>query len=188
MTTLPAFPVGVAVLPRAGFPVDLAADEAARAAIAAHAGVTAIERLEARLLFSRWLRGGVEVTGRLRASLEQPCVVTLDPVRQEIDENVLMRFVPAGSELARAGAGSPEELILDPEGEDPPEPFDGEAIDAWAVAIESLVLAIDPFPRAPGAHLPEQARDAESDDFDAESPFAALKKLKTGLSDPGAGA
>ena len=78
-------------------------------------------------------------------------------------------LVPANSKLA---APPSPEMVLDAEGDDPPETFEGDTIDLAEVWMEFLALAIDPFPRAPGAELPETADDPKP------SPFAALAALR----------
>ena len=52
----------------------------------------------------------------------------------------------------KAGA----EVVIDPDAPDPPEILDGPTIDVGAMAEENFVLAIDPYPRAPGAALPAE--------------------------------
>jgi hypothetical protein len=45
---------------------------------------------------------------------------------------------------------------------------------------EQLALALDPYPRAPGAVLPEAAEAGTPGEAKAESPFAVLESLKRG--------
>ncbi len=69
------------------------------------------------------------------------------------------------------------ELDLDPDADDPPDVLEGDKIDLGAYVVEDLSLAIDPFPRKPGAAF-------EAPDTGAEiSPFAVLAKLKGGTPD-----
>jgi hypothetical protein len=58
---------------------------------------------------------------------------------------------------------------------EPPEPLQDGAIDLGAVATEFLILAVDPYPRRPGAVF-----DAPPAGDPAAHPFAALAALKTG--------
>lgn len=173
---LPRFMVRVDTLPKNGFSVSLESTNAEREAIARHAEVLSVEQLHCTLKLSRWRSDGVRVEGDLMARVTQACVITLDPVEQRIDEPIAMTFLPEGSGLTTPRSGEAAELLLDPEGEDPPEIFSGNAIDVWSVALEALVLAIDPFPRAAGAELPEN--DQEDELVAEKSPFAALEQLK----------
>jgi hypothetical protein len=167
---LPVFAVHVRVLPANGFPVELEAKGGELEQLARFCGVARFEFAAASLRVSRWRGGGVEVTGRIRARCQQPCVVTLVPVAQEIDVPVQATFVPAGSRMdARHGDGD-HELLLDPEGPDAPEPFEGDEIDVWRLVAETLALVVDYWPRAPGATLDPRWSDVSRPD----SPFAAL--------------
>ncbi len=81
-------------------------------------------------------------------------------------EVIAVRFAPD----AAADPGPVVEL-----GEhDPPDPLLGSAVDLAAVVTEFLALAIDPYPRKPGAVFvtPVELKDPTA------SPFAALDKLK----------
>lgn len=120
---------------------------------------------------------GWHVQGVLGASITQTCVVTLDPVRNRIDTEVDIRFVPAASIESPEGEGEIDETL---------EPL-GDVIDLGLIATEALALAIPPYPRKDDAALPENL--AESDDDAPESdepakPFAGLAALRAKLKDP----
>ncbi len=124
---------------------------------------------------------GWRIEGRLDAELVQACVVTLEPVSQVVDEPVARDYVPEDE------YSPPAELDLDPEAEDDPDPFDA-VIDPGQLALESLALTLDPYPRAPGvppaeyqAAPPGAAPLAESD----LKPFAKLSVLKEKLGQGG---
>lgn len=165
------YPIDVRRLPQKGFPVVVEPDAKARAELARVHGLVSVERFRAELLFVAWKRGGISVTGSVRATIVQQCIVTLEPIEAEIDEDVDLVFVPEGSALARDTIEEGE-LVLSADGPDLPETFDGVSIDAGAVAEEAFALAIDPYPRKPGAELPSTG----SGDRD-ESPFATLRGL-----------
>lgn len=171
----PRFEIVVAVLPSAGYAASLVAGEDDLPGLAEATGVARCERVSADIVARRWRREGVEISGRVSAELEQPCIVSLDPVRQSIDAEFVSTFVPAGSALSVPAAGD-RELVLDPEGEDPPEEFEGDAIDLWSVVVEWLNLTIDRFPRKPGAEF--EAAAVEAADEGRVTPFAALARLK----------
>ncbi len=102
----------------------------------------------------------------LEADYEQLCVVTLEPFAQTMREPVELAFAPAA-------VAHEEELEVEFSSEDPPEPIENGEIDAGAVACEFFALALDPYPRKPGAEF----NSAEPADATA-SPFAALAALK----------
>jgi uncharacterized metal-binding protein YceD (DUF177 family) len=175
----PSLEVNVKVLPSSGYPVTLRPDGAVRQALAGEIGVAAVHLLECDLVFKRWRRDGVELSGAMRARIEQPCVVTLEPVMQQIAENIRMTFIAHKSALSVPAGRSDREMILDPEGDDPPDEFSGDTIDVWPVVAEMLMLAIDPFPRAPGAVFHSSETDEQNaGEAEKPSPFAALSALK----------
>jgi uncharacterized metal-binding protein YceD (DUF177 family) len=156
-------PVGVEDIPEAGLHVEIDAPAEARAAVAKLAAVREVAHLSAALDLAR--RGtGVRVSGRVQACVGQACVVTLEPVENEIDEPVDVAFAPPG-----AGApGAPKEGS-----DEPPDALIDGKIDLGAVATEFLILGIDPYPRKPGVEF--SAPKAEDD---GDRPFAALVALK----------
>src|SRR5262245_33133149 len=86
--------VSVADVPPTGRQVDLEADEATREAIAGVAGVLAVPRLEASFDLALHGSDSLRVTGRIVGTVEQNCVVTLEPLKGEIDEEVDLLFTP----------------------------------------------------------------------------------------------
>lgn len=170
-----AFPVHVRNLPAKGMPVTIEADEDQRAALAAAHGLEAVERLTAELLVTPWKRDGVRVKGRIKADVVQACIVTLEPVKGRVDEEVTGLFVPEGSKLARPDLIEGGEMLLDAEGEDAPEPFAGDTVDVGHLAEEFFVLGIDPYPRKPGV----AATGLDERDEEERGPlFEQLKALK----------
>jgi uncharacterized metal-binding protein YceD (DUF177 family) len=159
-------------LPPEGRELQFAADAEQREALAERLNVSSVERLDVSLKVTKF-RGGLRVLGHLDATVVQPCVVTFVPVTQEISEPLDRIFLPAAG---RAAAHSGDEIFVDVEEEDEPDYFEGPEADLSELIVETLALAIDPYPRAPGAELPAEAEDA---DGETENPFAALKALRT---------
>lgn len=110
--------------------------------------------------------------GRLRADVVQSCVVTLDPVPAHIEESFERVYAPGRPAAADHGR---HEAWVDPSAEEPAEPLIDGRIDVGEAIAEELGLALDPYPRRPGASLPEaygpDGRKGE------DSPFAGLKRL-----------
>ncbi|MEM7463206.1 MAG: DUF177 domain-containing protein [Pseudomonadota bacterium] len=178
-SNMPSFLADVRTLPAKGFPVKLSLSDQELPTIARLLDVTSIENLDAELLLKRWRRDGVQIEGRIRAKLDQPCRLTLEPVIQDIDEDFHLTFVPEDSKLARYDTTGDGEIILDPDGDDLPDMFSGSRLDLWPVIFEQLVLAIDPFPQAPGAKLENHEIDERDTSELPESPFAVLSALKS---------
>jgi uncharacterized metal-binding protein YceD (DUF177 family) len=161
------WPVVVAVedVPETGEHVTLVADAETRLAIARTAGLRELPRLEANFDLLRH-GGGLRVTGRVSATVGQNCVVTLEPLQNEIEEDVDLLFMPAAAAPATDGedAGEPKW--------DDPEPLIGGVVDLGALVTEFLILGIDPYPRKPGAVF-----EPPHEQKPAAGPFAALAGL-----------
>ena len=153
--------------------VEIVADAEQRAALAKAYDLLSVGNLSARVTV-RLEGGGFDVSGRVTADIEQACVVSLVPVAQHIDEPFSLRFVRPDSPEIPPEVKPHGEVVVDPAAPDPPEVLSGNAIDVGAVVEEAFVLAIDPYPRAPGAVLPKEADEDER----ASSPFAVLAGLK----------
>ena len=170
-----SFDVHVARLPRNGMPVVIGADARQRAELARLHGLVSVEAFRAEVLVSPWKRHGVRVEGRVTATITQSCVVTLEPVRAVIDEAVSATYLPEESKLGREGFGLGGEILIDVDGPDSPETFTGDRIDVGALAEEFFGLAIDPYPRSPGAALVSSGEGPEPGGSDEmRSKLAAL--------------
>ena len=167
--------VGMAEVARGPVRRKLVADDAARARIAKVLGLNVLASLDADIAVSSWL-DGVEIRGTWRATVGQTCGVSLEPFETELEGDLQIRAVPQGSQ-ALAQADEDHEVELDPEADDPPDVLTSDQIDLGAYVVEDLSLAIDPFPRKPGADFEPPEATAEI------SPFAVLAKLKGGLPD-----
>jgi len=165
-------PVRLGEIPEAGKHVTLEANVETRAGMAMPVGVDAIERLAATFDLTPRGRDGLYVAGRVTAAVRQTCVVTLEPVVNEIDEVVEVTFAPP-AEVAELDQEAAPGVMSDR-----PEPLVDGIVDLGALATEFLILGVDPHPRKPGAAfaVPEAADPSGH-------PFAALaaltKKAKT---------
>jgi uncharacterized metal-binding protein YceD (DUF177 family) len=158
-------------LPSGGRDLKVLLDEAARAALAEQLKLVGIDSFDAELTVAP-LRGGIRALGRLVADIVQPSVVTFEPVSQHIDEQIDRVFLPE----AHAHKPTPgSEVFIDLEDDDFPDHIDGPEVDLSALLIETLALAIDPYPRLPGENLNSLGIDLGNE---LSGPFAALKKLK----------
>lgn len=158
---------------------DIEAEPAERAALAERFGLVALDRLEATLRL-RPKRGGqlLSLEGRLKAAVIQRCVVTLEDLPAAVEDEVSRLYTLASGETDPAPG---VEIEVDAEGEDPPEPIGPRGIDLGEVVAEQLGLALDPYPRAPGAALElaqEGGAAARDDEETKQGPFAALAALK----------
>lgn len=166
-------PILVDTIPNAGMRLDIEASPEECAALAERFAILGLGGLRASLRLKAMAGGTLfRVDGQLSARVTQACVVSLEPVEQDVDEHFTMTF----------GAGATSgmmdvELDLDPEDDDPPDPVIDGAIDVGEAVAEHLALGLDPFPRKPGARvaqLPEPAEEVEA----KVSPFASLAVIK----------
>ncbi len=155
-------PVAIHDIPETGRRFDLVADQATRDAVATVAGLRALPRLQAAFDVVPRGRDGVHVVGTVLARVGQTCVITLEPIEDDIEAPVDLVFAPPQGKKAELSADAPE-LLVDA------------TVDLGAVATEFLVLALDPYPRKEGAVFQAPPTSDAGD-----HPFAALAALKKG--------
>jgi uncharacterized metal-binding protein YceD (DUF177 family) len=143
------------------------------AALAKRFGILGIGALSARLRLVPEPGGTVRVRGTLAASVEQLCVVTLEPVTQAVEAPVDLRILGEGEVPADDDPDSPDEIESA-----------GGVADLGEAVAEQLSLALDPYPRAPGAELPPSLRSGpetgEPEEPGRPNPFAKLARLREG--------
>lgn len=145
------------------------AGEAERAALAKRFGLIAIERLAGTFTVQRET-GGILIAGQVSAVATQACSITGEPLPARVEEEARLRFVDDPT------AG--EEIELDDDAIDVL-PLEGAAIDLGEVAAETLVLALDPFPRGPNAEAALKAAGVIGEE--EARPLGALAGLKDKL-------
>ena len=156
---------------REGDRLDIVADEGELSAVADRLGLLSLDRLEAHAVLSRDDQT-IRATGRLKASLQQACVATGEPVPAHIDEPFELLFVPEPK------AGADDEIELGQADLDTVF-HDGSAIDLGGAVTDTLALTLDPYPRSAGADA--ALKEAGVLTEDEASPFAALAALKEKL-------
>src|SRR6266581_7817094 len=87
-------PVTLQEVPDNGRSFRLVADERTREAVAKLAGLRSLPRLEAQFEVTPRGQDGLHVAGTISATVGQDCVVTLEPIENEIEEQVDLAFVP----------------------------------------------------------------------------------------------
>jgi hypothetical protein len=167
-----ARPVRVESIPRDGLAQMIEASPAERAAVAKLAGLPAIGRLAAELTLRPTGRGIIHVRGEVHAEVTQICVVSLEPFDATLNEPVDVRFAaPMGEAAGRRGppitAAEAESLTIGDQ--DAPDPIIDGKIDLGALAVEFMILGLDPYPRKPGARF-----TAPSNAEGGDPPLASL--------------
>lgn len=161
--------IELSTLSEAGMDIVLAPTESERAQIAEWSDVTAVPAFEAKVTLKRVSPSRFSYVASLNAQVVQPCSVTLEPVTQTIDEEFSREL-----HLTHATRHRPELVELAPgAGEDEaPEEIESPRYNVAGPVLEEFSLAIDPYPRAPGAAYEPPSGEKP------ESPFAVLAKLK----------
>jgi uncharacterized metal-binding protein YceD (DUF177 family) len=111
------------------------------------------------------------VKGSFRADVVQTCVVSLEPVPALVEERLEAIFAPDGE--PEPGDRS---VVVSFDEVDPPEPIRDGCLDLGELVAERLALALDPYPRATGAELPQD----DAGDQPVDNPFQALGRLLDG--------
>lgn len=149
-----------------GLQRHLTADEAARARIAADLDLAGLSRLEADVEIKP-AGAGWRLKGQLTADLVQTCGITLEPLPSQVEQAFSV-------DLIRASEFEPseDEFDADPDAPDGPDVVEDGGVDLAAYVAEHLALAIDPWPRKPGAVFEAPEGPTEP------SPFDVLRELK----------
>lgn len=155
----------------AGITRHVVPDATARARIVKALDLASLTSFEAEMSISP-AHVGWALRGRVKAEAEQVCGITLDPLPVQIDQSFTVNLTEA-PDVANDDGGEIEVSLDD----DAPDVIEDGRIDLGQYAVEQFALALDPFPRKPGAEFVQPAEPAEI------SPFAVLKQLRPGGED-----
>jgi len=160
-------------IPETGLQVERAASSKEREDIARALDLIACSSLTAHYALAPRGEGHFRLIGTLKAQIEQSCVVTLEPLFNEITESFNVDYWPEMEIPAPSGG------IVDVHDEPELEPIVAGRIKVGRVIFECLAGAIDLFPRKPGVTFetpqspPENGGTSKS-----EGPFEALARIK----------
>jgi uncharacterized metal-binding protein YceD (DUF177 family) len=162
-----------------GVALEIAPTESERAALAKRFGFLGLPVFSARLMVERRLGEQVVVEGRLRGRIVQACILTLDPVIQELDEGFKLVFQ---ADLADERDPESGEALVSAQA-DAPEPLSGSLLDVGEIVAEQLSLAADAYPRLPGVKLEDvlpkpRGRGKPTSVEQRRHPFAGLAALR----------
>ena len=152
--------------------VRLEANAVERAALAGRFELVSIESLVGDLIIER-IKGSelIRVRGRMSAEIQQFCVISGETVSGNLVESVDERFGPSDE------TGIEIEIAF--EEENTPEPIIDGRIDLAEIIAQYLGVAIDPYPRAPGAKILQQYQDEEEKILETRKhPFEVLSSLQ----------
>jgi hypothetical protein len=160
-------------IPKAGLEMERVATAEERKAIANALDLIACTSLTAQYKISPLGEGHFRLTGSLQARVEQACVVTLEPLTNDVAESFGVDYWPETDIPAPSGG------VLDVHDEPDLEPIVAGRLQVGRVVFECLAGAIDLFPRKPGATFEAPVSSEGDPSSNAEGPFAALAKMKT---------
>ncbi|SLN18746.1 YceD family protein [Pseudooctadecabacter jejudonensis] len=176
MTAIPSHILRLADLPnrkRSAFTIE--PDAAGRAALAETLDVLTIRKLRLTGAMIPMGKSDWRLEASLGATVQQACVITLEPVTTRIDEDIMRTYTAHFDVPDAAEVEMPED--------DTTEPLP-ETLDLVAVMAEALALSLPPFPRKDGAEIGQavftEPGKAAMTDEDAR-PFAGLAALRAGL-------
>lgn len=160
----------------AGDVVTLEANAAERAALTQLAEILDVVKFSARVTLRKKAPTEFELACQFSADIVQACVVSLEPVPAHI-EREFIRELHFSPHLRRPA--DKKEVILtlaeDAGGDEEPDEIESLHYDLAGPLAEEFLLAIDPYPRAPGVAFtpPDDGGGAPA------KPFAVLKDLKS---------
>ncbi|WP_421998288.1 YceD family protein [Reyranella sp.] len=163
----------------AGAALEIAPTESERAALAKRFGFLGLPAFSARVTVDSRPGARIVVEGRLRGRIVQACVLTLDPVTQDLDDAFRVVFQRDLEDEHDPESG---EAVLSAQ-VDAPEPLDGNVLDVGEIVAEQLSLAADPYPRRPGVNLEDvlprpRGGGRERPGDRPRHPFAGLAALR----------
>ena len=162
-----------------GTALEIAASDSERLALAKRFGFLGLPALSARVTVDRRPGGQVVVEGRLRGRIVQACILTLDPVAQDLDETFRLTFK---QDLAEERDPESGEALVSAQA-DAPEPLTESLLDVGEIVAEQLSLAADPYPRKHGVKLedvlPKPRKEGRHGRHEPRRhPFAGLAALR----------
>jgi uncharacterized metal-binding protein YceD (DUF177 family) len=153
-------------------PIDLTADADARAAIAGRLRLVEISHFAVQARLER-VAEGAQLDGVIDATVTQSCAATGQDMPATIHAPFTLRYVDALALPSDADAevelGDADCDIL---------PLEQGGVDVGEAAVQTLALALEPFPRHPDADQILAKKGVLSED--QTGPFAALAALKRG--------
>lgn len=135
--------ISLSELPRGGKSYRLQTDDDVRAVLARRLRIPAVLSFEGEM-HVKASRRTIRTTGRLSASLTRECVVSLEDCNEILAEDFDLELL-RGEPKDDAGADVEGDIdVLR-------EYHNGETLDVGEILVQQLSLAMDPYPRKPGA-------------------------------------
>lgn len=156
-------------IPAGGLDHEREANENERGAIAAELKLLGLGRLAARYRIKALGEGRYRLTGKVAANVDQACIVTLEPVADEINAPFEVEFWP---EIERTDDEDDASVLAGPD----VDILERGVIPVGRIVFETLSASLDPYPRRQGAEFDWQ--DPRQIEPEETSPFSVLSQLK----------
>jgi hypothetical protein len=168
-------PVRIRDIGEAGISATIEPSREERAALARELELVALDAMQMRYELKPRGPEVFVLVADWSAHAVQTCGVTLEPVHQQMDDHTSVEFwtperwARHGHELASERGDDHAEADVEL-----PERIEGDEIDPGKLAVELLIVNLDPYPRRPGVALETGAVSTG----EPAGPFAALGRLK----------
>jgi uncharacterized metal-binding protein YceD (DUF177 family) len=164
--------LGVDAVPERGGALTYVATEAERTRVAHALALESLSALTFAGRIDRLAGGRYRVTGRVKAVLEQSCVVTLEPLPARLDEDLDVEFKPLNTQT------SLDDVQIELDEASDVEPITNGRLETGRVVYETLSAGLNPYPRKAGEAFDDMIAAPKGADTSKENPFAVLAKLK----------
>jgi uncharacterized metal-binding protein YceD (DUF177 family) len=168
--------IALAKLEQGPITLNIWAEPEERLRIAERFGLISLDGLDAELEVTAIGPDSVRVTGRLHATLAQPCIASLEPVPAKVDDSFTVLWTEG------AGWLDEDDLGLDIEVEGIVVEAHADTVDLGEAVAQQLALMLDPYPRvaAPGeSELVVDISESETEEGETRRPFAESEALKS---------
>lgn len=148
-------------------------------------GLESIEELVATIQLERnSVNQVIYAHGELNAKVTQTCVVTAEPIEENVSGEFEGWFANPSQAVSfekarreRLNQKEQEDLPIMEESDDP-EPIIEGKIDLGEFVVQNLSLMLNPYPKKQGIRLGLEYAEDQKDDYDYTNPFAKLKDWK----------
>ena len=155
---------------------ELSASKDVLGEIAERFDIAEVSKLDALIrIQDKGKQNGVWVTGHIKSSLIQRCIVSLENVAEDIDEEFELMLV----DEATVERFDNDEAYLDPEIPDY-DLLESDSVSPGEIAIQTLSIMMNPYPRKDGAEIDlGNASDVSvnEEELKRPNPFAVLEGL-----------
>lgn len=173
-------------IPSQGKEFTITPNESEKKAIAKRLEIVSLDSLTAKLSVSRQNGHVIQVSGKFDAQLTQNCVVTMEPLKQQVSDEFDAWYADHEQAIpfkrVQQEAMAKREMIELPmleENEDPEQIEDGK-IDLGELVTQYLSLSVNPYPHKEGIDYEnkEVVRKGPVKESLRPNPFAALKNWR----------